>query len=95
MLLVTGTTLNLQSFIGAIMTIGVAMANGILLVTFAETNRRCGATSVDAAMEGALQRVRPILMTTLAMAAGMVPLALAWGQGAEQSSPWAGLSLAA
>ncbi|MBI3837926.1 MAG: efflux RND transporter permease subunit [Planctomycetia bacterium] len=86
-LFVTRTTLNIQSFIGAIMAVGVAMANGILLVTFAEQSRREGATSIDAALEGASSRVRPILMTSMAMIAGMVPLALALEQGSEQSAP--------
>jgi Cu/Ag efflux pump CusA len=86
-LFVTRTTLNIQSFIGAIMAVGVAMANGILLVTFAEHRRREGADAVDAALEGAASRVRPILMTSMAMIAGMIPLALALGQGSEQSAP--------
>ncbi|MEX0675590.1 MAG: efflux RND transporter permease subunit [Pirellulales bacterium] len=88
-LFATGTTINIQSFIGAIMAVGVAMANGILLVTFAEERRRRGASSVEAALEGAASRVRPILMTSLAMTAGMIPLALALGEGGEQSAPLA------
>ncbi len=86
-LLLTGTTLNLQSFIGAIMAIGVAMANGILLVTFAEQRRREGAPAAHSALEAAAGRMRPILMTSLAMIAGMLPLALAWGEGSQQSAP--------
>lgn len=86
-LLITGTTVNIQSFIGAIMAIGVAMANGILLVTFAEHSRREGASSIDAALDGACSRVRPILMTSLAMVAGMLPLALALEAGSEQAAP--------
>jgi len=86
-LLMTHTTLNIQSFIGAIMAVGVAMANGILLVTFAEHRRRGGATAMAAALDGASSRVRPILMTSMAMIAGMIPLALAWGEGSEQSAP--------
>ena len=86
-LFVTGTTLNIQSFIGAIMAIGVAMANGILLVTFAEHSRLGGASAIDAALNGASSRVRPILMTSMAMVAGMIPLALALGEGSEQSAP--------
>jgi multidrug efflux pump subunit AcrB len=86
-LMITGTTLNIQSFIGAIMAIGVAMANGILLVTFAEYRRRDGTMANDAAVEGASSRIRPILMTSAAMVAGMVPLALALGEGSEQSAP--------
>jgi multidrug efflux pump subunit AcrB len=86
-LFITRTTLNIQSFIGAIMAVGVAMANGILLVTFAEHRRREGAGAVEAALEGAASRVRPILMTSMAMIAGMIPLALALGEGSEQSAP--------
>ncbi len=84
---ITRTTLNIQSFIGAIMAVGVAMANGILLVTFAENRRREGAGASRAALESAASRVRPILMTSLAMIAGMLPMALAIGEGSEQSAP--------
>lgn len=86
-LLVTGTTLNMQSFMGAIMAIGVSVANSILLVTFAERNRIAGAEPMDAALYGACSRLRPILMTSIAMVAGMVPMALALGEGAEQTAP--------
>jgi multidrug efflux pump subunit AcrB len=86
-LLVTGTTLNLQSFMGAIMAVGVATANAILLVTFAERARREGAGGAEAAVDGAQHRLRPILMTTCAMVAGMVPLALGLGEGGEQTAP--------
>ncbi len=86
-LFVSRTTLNVQSFMGAIMAIGVAVANAILLVTFAEQYRRAGATSRLAAIQGAETRMRPILMTSLAMVAGMIPLALALGEGAEQTAP--------
>ena len=87
MLLVTGTTLNLESFMGTIMAIGVAVANAILLVTFAEQNRRNGADSVSAARSAAAERLRPVLMTSLAMIAGMLPMALAIGQGSEETAP--------
>jgi hypothetical protein len=70
MLLLTGTTLNLESFMGTIMAIGVAVANAILLVTFAEQSRRNGADSVSAARSAAAERLRPVLMTSLAMIAG-------------------------
>src|SRR5437773_8939157 len=83
----TGTTLNIQSFMGAIMALGVAVANAILLVTFAERSRRAGAASPEAAVEGAQSRLRPILMTSLAMMAGMFPMALGLGEGAEQTAP--------
>ena len=87
MLWLTGTTLNIQSFMGAIMAIGVAVANAILLVTFAERSRQAGASAHDAAVEGAQSRLRPILMTSLAMIAGMVPMALGLGEGGEQTAP--------
>jgi multidrug efflux pump subunit AcrB len=86
-LLVTGTTLNIQSFMGAIMAIGVAVANAILLVTFAERSRHGGAAATAAAVEGAQGRLRPILMTACAMIAGMVPMALGIGEGGEQVAP--------
>jgi multidrug efflux pump subunit AcrB len=86
-LYVTGTTLNLQSFMGAIMAIGVAVANAILLVTFAERARREGASPVQSALDGAQHRLRPILMTSCAMIAGMLPMALALGEGGEQTAP--------
>ena len=82
-LFVTGSTLNVQSFMGAIMAIGVAVANAILLATFAEQYRQEGAAADVAATRGATSRLRPILMTTCAMIAGMIPVAL----GAEQLAP--------
>ena len=87
MLLVTGTTLNLESFMGTIMAIGVAVANAILLVTFAEQNRRNGVDAVSAARSAAAERLRPVLMTSLAMIAGMIPMALAIGRGSEETAP--------
>jgi len=84
---ITGTTLNVQSFMGAIMAIGVSVANAILLVTFAEAARREGLSAEEAAAVGASSRLRPILMTSLAMIAGMIPLALAFGEGGEQTAP--------
>jgi multidrug efflux pump subunit AcrB len=86
-LLITGTTLNLESFMGTIMAIGVAVANAILLVTFAEQNRRNGADSISAARSAAAERLRPVLMTSLAMITGMIPMALAIGQGSEETAP--------
>jgi len=83
----TRTTLNVQSFMGTIMAIGVAVANAILLVTVAEQIRRRGATPLDAAIEAAGTRMRPVLMTSMAMIAGMIPMALALGEGAEATAP--------
>jgi multidrug efflux pump subunit AcrB len=82
-LFLTGSTLNVQSFMGAIMAIGVAVANAILLATFAEQYRLEGAPAGEAAARGATTRLRPILMTTCAMIAGMIPVAF----GAEQLAP--------
>jgi multidrug efflux pump subunit AcrB len=82
-LLLSGSTLNIQSFMGAIMAVGVSVANSILLCTFAEQARRAGESSVEAAVRATRARVRPIVMTTVVMIAGMLPLAL----GAEQTAP--------
>ena len=71
------------------MAIGVAVANAILLTTFAEENRRSGAVAAEAAVRGAESRLRPILMTSCAMIAGMVPMALALGEGGQQTAPLA------
>ncbi|HTM02078.1 MAG TPA: efflux RND transporter permease subunit [Vicinamibacterales bacterium] len=87
MLAVTGTTLNVQSFMGAIMAIGVAVANAILLVTFAEQMRPSAASALEAAIEAARARMRPVLMTSAAMIAGMMPMAFALGEGAEATAP--------
>ena len=87
MLWITGTTLNIQSFMGAIMAVGVAVANAILLVSFAERSRLAGAGAPEAAVEGARTRLRAILMTSLAMIAGMVPMALGLGEGGQQTAP--------
>jgi multidrug efflux pump subunit AcrB len=87
MLFLTGTTLNLESFMGTIMAIGVAVANAILLVSFAEQNRLKGASAPEAARAAATERLRPVLMTSLAMIAGMIPMALAFGQGSEETAP--------
>jgi multidrug efflux pump subunit AcrB len=79
----TGTTLNIQSFTGAIMAVGVGVSNAILLVTFAERDRsRTDAHA--AAVEGGRSRLRPILMTSFAMIAGMLPMALGLGASGEQ-----------
>ena len=83
MLLITGTTLNVQSFMGAIMAIGIAVANSILLVSFAERPRREGRPVLEAAREGASGRLRAIVMTAAAMILGMTPLAL----GNERTAP--------
>lgn len=83
MLSITGTTLNVQSFMGAIMSTGVGIANAILLVVFAEQSRGKGMTAEEAAIHGAQSRMRPILMTSIAMVAGMIPMAISGGQSAS------------
>ncbi|HZT75344.1 MAG TPA: efflux RND transporter permease subunit [Vicinamibacterales bacterium] len=83
MLLLTRTSLNIESYMGAIMAVGVGTANAILLVTFADEHRRTGASAIDAGIAGVKERMRPILMTSLAMIAGMIPMALA----AEVTAP--------
>jgi multidrug efflux pump subunit AcrB len=87
MLAATGTTINVQSFMGAIMAIGIAVANAILLVTFAEHSRRHGGSDLPPAIHAARARMRPVLMTSAAMIAGMMPMALALGEGAEAAAP--------
>ena len=83
----THTTLNLESFMGAIMSIGVAVANAIMLVTFAERSRIESGNANASAIEGAQTRLRPILMTSIAMIAGMFPMALGLGESGDQSAP--------
>ena len=89
MLLITGTTLNVQSFIGAIMAIGIAVANSILLLSFAEHKRLDGErrSSTEAAEYGATSRLRAILMTASAMIFGMIPMALGLSEGGSQTAP--------
>jgi len=87
MLLITKTTMNIQSFTGAIMAIGVAVANAILFVVFAEEHRRKGSASSASATHAAKMRMRPILMTSMAMIAGMIPMALGLGEGSQQTAP--------
>src|SRR5947208_1864663 len=87
MLRLSGTTLNVQSFMGAIMAVGIAVANSILLVTFAEHARHEGHDTLEAAHEGATGRLRAVLMTAAAMIAGMTPMAIGIGEGGSQSAP--------
>src|SRR5947209_1282765 len=84
---ITGTTLNVQSFMGAIMAIGVATANAILLITFAERARQAGQSAAQAGVQAVRDRLRPILMTSAAMIAGMIPMAIGLGEGGEQTAP--------
>jgi multidrug efflux pump subunit AcrB len=87
MLFVTGTTLSVPALTGAIMTMGVATANSILLVSFARQRMEEGASILSAALEAGATRIRPVLMTALAMIIGMIPMALGIGEGAEQNAP--------
>ncbi len=89
MLFVTGTTLNVPSLMGAIMAIGVATANSILVVSFAN-DERCGdkpKSSLDAALSAGFTRLRPVMMTALAMIIGMLPFSFGLGEGGEQNAP--------
>jgi multidrug efflux pump subunit AcrB len=85
MLFITGTTLNVPSLMGAIMAVGVASANSILLVTFAREQQLAGHSAIEAALSAGHTRIRPVLMTAAAMIAGMIPMAIG-GAGEEQNA---------
>ena len=87
MLLITGSTLNLQSYMGIIMSVGVSVANSILIVTNAEALRPKYRNAIEAAKVSASVRLRPILMTSLAMIAGMIPMASGFGEAGDQTAP--------
>jgi multidrug efflux pump subunit AcrB len=87
MLFATGTTLSVPSLMGAIMAMGVATANSILLVSYANERRAAGSNAIQAALEAGVTRLRPVLMTALAMVIGMLPMALGLGEGGEQNAP--------
>jgi multidrug efflux pump subunit AcrB len=87
MLFVTGTTISVPALMGAIMSIGVATANSILMITFANDQRKHGMNSHDAALAAGLTRLRPVLMTALAMIIGMLPMSLGLGEGGEENAP--------
>ena len=87
MLFVTQTTLNVQAPMGAITSIGVATANSILLVTFANEQRQAGRDAISAAPAAGFTCLRPVLMTALAMIICMLPMALGLGEGSEQNAP--------
>ncbi len=86
-LFVTGTTLNVPSLMGSIMCIGVATANSILMVTFANDERRLVPSAREAMLSAGYARIRPVLMTAVAMMLGMLPMALGLGEGGEQNAP--------
>jgi multidrug efflux pump subunit AcrB len=87
MLFVTGTTLSVPALTGAIMTMGVATANSILVIAFARQQREMGVDPLAAAMGAGGTRIRPVLMTAAAMVIGMIPMALGLGEGGEQNAP--------
>jgi multidrug efflux pump subunit AcrB len=87
MLFMTGTTLSVPALTGAIMCMGIATANSVLLVSFAREGLARGLDAATAALESGFTRFRPVLMTALAMIIGMVPMALAMGEGGEQNAP--------
>jgi multidrug efflux pump subunit AcrB len=86
-LFLTQTTLSVPALMGAIMCIGVATANSILMITFANERRREGLDARSAALAAASTRLRPVLMTALAMIVGMLPMSLGLGEGGEQNAP--------
>jgi multidrug efflux pump subunit AcrB len=87
MLFVSHTTISVPSLTGAIMCMGVATANSILVVSFAKDQLATGASAMNAAIDAGFTRFRPVLMTALAMIIGMVPMALGFGEGGEQNAP--------
>jgi CzcA family heavy metal efflux pump len=87
MLFLTHTTISVPALMGTMMSIGVATANSILLVTFANDQRRAGHDAISAALEAGYTRLRPVMMTALAMIIGMLPMALGLGEGGEQNAP--------
>ena len=87
LLLATGSTLNLQSYMGIIMSVGVSISNAVLLITNAEQLRLHNGNAIESAREAATLRLRPILMTALAMVVGMIPMASGIGEAGDQSSP--------
>ncbi|HWG33807.1 MAG TPA: efflux RND transporter permease subunit, partial [Gemmatimonadaceae bacterium] len=87
MLFVTRTTFSVPSLMGAVMAMGVATANSILVVTFANSRRADGLDAIKAALDAGKTRLRPVLMTALAMIIGMLPMALGFGEGGEQNAP--------
>jgi multidrug efflux pump subunit AcrB len=87
LLFVTGTHISVPALTGAIMCVGVATANSILVVSFAKEQMEAGLNAVDAALSAGFTRFRPVIMTALAMIIGMVPMALGLGDGGEQNAP--------
>jgi len=86
-LFITGTTISVPALTGAIMCMGVATANSILVVSFSKERLEAGMTPVEAALEAGYTRFRPVIMTALAMIIGMLPMSLGLGEGGEQNAP--------
>jgi multidrug efflux pump subunit AcrB len=86
-LYLTNTSLNIESFMGSIMCLGVSVSNSVMLVTFIDEHWKAGSPSTEAAIKGASERLRPILMTACAMTVGMVPMALALERGSQMQAP--------
>jgi Cu/Ag efflux pump CusA len=86
-LYVTNTSLNIESFMGSIMSLGVSVSNSVMLVAFTNDHWKAGKPSAEAAALGASERMRPILMTACAMTVGMVPMALALERGSQMQAP--------
>jgi len=86
-LFLSQTTLSVPALMGAIMSMGVATANSVLVVSFARDYLRQGIAPINAALEAGAGRIRPVLMTALAMMIGMLPMSLGWGEGGEQNAP--------
>ena len=87
LLMLTGSTLNLQSYMGMIMSVGVSISNSVMLITNAEQLRKHNGDAIKSAKEAVHLRMRPILMTSVAMIAGMIPMAAGLGEGGDQASP--------
>src|SRR3954470_23784083 len=88
-LFLTQTTLSVPALMGAIMCLGVATANAVLVVSFARDHLNTGVAPSEAAIEAGTTRLRAVIMTALAMIIGMLPMSLGWGEGAEQNAPLA------
>lgn len=87
LLMLAGSTLNLQSYMGIIMSVGVSISNAVLLITNAEQLRKYNGNALMSAREAASLRLRPIVMTALAMVVGMIPMAVGMGEAGDQTSP--------
>jgi multidrug efflux pump subunit AcrB len=87
MLFVSHTTFSVPAQMGTIMCVGVATANSILVVSFANQQRKSGMNALDAALAAGMTRLRPVMMTALAMIIGMLPMSLGLGEGGEQNAP--------